>query len=66
MTTSDAAKALRLGPDKLRRWVREGRFDHIPGVIWDQSGFKKQRLYTEEWVRGVADMLGVEPDFEGK
>jgi DNA-binding transcriptional MerR regulator len=62
MTTSEAAQKLGISPDKLRRWVREGRFADIAGISWDDSGFKQQRLYTDEWVRGVADKLGVMVD----
>ncbi|MDT5347893.1 MAG: hypothetical protein QOC62_1311 [Mycobacterium sp.] len=64
MTTSEAALALQVTPDKLRRWVREKRFEGISGVEWDKRpGFKRQRLYTKQWVLDVADQLDVQADF---
>lgn len=64
MTTSEAALALGLSPDKLRRWVREGRFFDVAGVEWDKSaGFKRQRLYTKQWVLMVAKQLGITAEF---
>lgn len=64
MTTSEAALALGLSPDKLRRWVREGRFADVAGVEWDKSaGFKRQRLYTRQWVLMVAKQLGITAEF---
>ena len=63
MTTSLAARVLRVTPDTLRRWVRDGRFKHVAGMEWKQVGLQRQRSFTREWIARVAAEIGIEPDF---
>lgn len=65
VTSSVAARVLGVSPANLRRWVREGKFDHIDGMEWERRpGFQKQRLYSIDWLRKVAETIGVDnPDF---
>jgi len=64
ITTSLAASVLGVRPQNLRRWVREGKFDDIDGMEWDQQpGFQRQRIYTQGWVEVAATRLGVTPDW---
>jgi hypothetical protein len=54
VTMKPAAEALGIPVGKLRRWVNEGRFDHIPGMEWRKNGFQDERTFTKEWVLAVA------------
>ncbi len=70
VTTKDAARALGIKPDRLRRWTRDEKFDfskHEPPIPPPEndpnSPFQPQRLYTREWIEAVADVIGKVPDF---
>jgi hypothetical protein len=64
ITNSVAAHVLGIPPQNLRRWVREGKFDGVGEVEWDKGPtFRKQRVFTREWLGKVATELGVEPDW---
>jgi hypothetical protein len=65
VTTTPAANALGVPPANLRRWVRQGKFDHIEGMTRGRrpGTFQEQRLFTRRWVVAVAKELGVIPDF---
>ena len=55
-----------MSPEKLRRWIREGKFAHIDGMDWDRRpGFQQQRVYSADWIRSVADELGITADAAG-
>jgi hypothetical protein len=63
VTTAIAASILGVSPANLRRWVREGKFDHIEGMDWQRRpGFQKQRVYTRDWIVKVAAEIGAEPN----
>lgn len=66
-----AAAILGVKSDKLRRWLREGKFDFsdhnppIPHPMDDpESPFMKRRLFTKEWLVAAATQLGRKPNFD--
>ena len=65
ITTAAAARVLGVAPPNLRRWIREGKFDHIEaGLDWDRGpGFKKQHIYSPEWIERVAAEMHIVPDW---
>jgi hypothetical protein len=65
ITTTPAAQVLKVSPANLRRWIREGKFEHIDGMTWERrsGSFQNHRLFTKEWVLAVAALLETEPDF---
>lgn len=62
VTMKRAADALGIPAGKLRRWVNEGRFEHIPGMRWRKNGFQEERTFTKEWVLSVAADRGLDVD----
>jgi hypothetical protein len=63
MTLAPAARVLGIDVGKLRRWVNEGRFDHIDGLDWVKNGFQDQRVCSRKWIERVAAEIEVTPDF---
>lgn len=64
MTTASVAAVLGVSAQNLRRWIREGKFEQLPGLDWARRpGFQKQRTYTHTWIEGAATILGVTPDW---
>jgi hypothetical protein len=65
VSTTPAAQALGVPVANLRRWIRQGKFDHIAGMTRERrpGTFQERRLFTREWIDAVAKELRVEPDF---
>jgi hypothetical protein len=59
-----AARVLGIPASKLRRWVNEGRFEHIPGMEWRENGFQKERVFSRSWVAAVAKDRNLKADFD--
>lgn len=59
-----AANILGVDVAKLRRWVREGRFDDVPGLTWVQNGFRNERRVTRDWVAAVGKVTNLKPDWK--
>lgn len=62
VTMKPAADVLGVPVGKLRRWVNEGRFEHIPGMTWRKNGFQDERTFTKEWVLAVARDRNLDAD----
>lgn len=58
-----AAQILGVTPSKLRRWVNEGRFEHIAGMEWRENGFQTERVFSREWILAVAKDRKLAADF---
>jgi hypothetical protein len=65
VTTTPAAAALGVPAANLRRWIRQGKFDHIKGMTRARrpGTFQEERLFTRKWIEAVARELNVQPDF---
>ena len=63
MTMTPAARILGIQASKLRRWVNEGRFDHISGMEWRKNGFQEERVFSRAWVSAVAKDRNLKADF---
>jgi hypothetical protein len=63
VTTKPAAKALGISPETLRRWLRDGRFDHIDGLTMTRVGLQETRCFSRKWIVAVAKEIGITPDF---
>ncbi len=61
--TGMAAKILGVPSANLRRWIREGKFDGIPGLSKQETGFQRHHLVTRAWIVAVGKQIGVKPNF---
>ena len=52
-----------VSPETLRRWLREGRFDHIEGLTMTRVGLQEMRCFSLKWIIAVAPEIGINPDF---
>ncbi|HZT97780.1 MAG TPA: helix-turn-helix domain-containing protein [Chloroflexota bacterium] len=65
ITTTEVARVLGVSAANLRRWIRQGKFEHLEGMSNERrpGTFQDQRRFTRAWVEAAAKELQVDPDF---
>ena len=54
LTTSKVAERLGVSPSTVRRYIKE---KYLPEPDWGKVGRRRQRIYSESWVRAAEEKL---------
>jgi excisionase family DNA binding protein len=54
LTTSAVAERLGVSPSTVRRYIKD---NFLPEPGWGKVGRRRQRIYSEDWVRAAEEKL---------
>lgn len=54
LTTSAVAERLGVSPSTVRRYIKD---NYLPEPGWGKVGRRRQRIYSEDWVRAAEEKL---------